>query len=187
MAECMETGGSELAADHIAERAVERREHRGIVAEGERQQRQRARRRDAAERGTGEIEIERALLHIGEHLRVGAEATFREDIEAERAVGLAMDCLGHLGEALGGRARGGLVDAETVLKAGIEHRTMIVAGAGWAMPLAPQRTSPEMSFRDRRRRGPESMDTGLWKMDSELAATPRAGMTSWLLSARITR
>src|SRR5205823_231357 len=76
MAECMETGGSELAADHIAERAVERREHRGIVAEGERQQRQRARRRDAAERGTGEIEIERALLHIGEHLRVGAEATF---------------------------------------------------------------------------------------------------------------
>src|SRR5438067_9906378 len=36
----------------------------------------------------------------------------------------------------------------------------------------------KLSFRDRRRRGPESMNTGLWNMDSGLAALPRPGMTA---------
>ena len=33
------------------------------------------------------------------------------------------------------------------------------------------------SFRDRQRRCPESMNAGLWEMDSGLAAAPRPGMT----------
>src|SRR3981189_195013 len=37
-----------------------------------------------------------------------------------------------------------------------------------------------MSFRGRPEgRGPESMNTGLWKMDSGLAAARRPGMTVW--------
>src|SRR5438046_5030327 len=137
MAEAVEAGSGELATDHLAERAVERRENRGVIREGKGQQRQGARWRDAAESGAREVEIERALLHIGEHLRIGAEAAFREDVEAERAIGVAADRLGHFGEALGGRALGGLVDAEAVMEAGFGHRAMIVAGAGWAMPLTP--------------------------------------------------
>src|SRR5207248_678728 len=35
------------------------------------------------------------------------------------------------------------------------------------------------SFRDRRRQCPESMNAGLWKMDSGLAAARRPGMTLW--------
>src|SRR5437764_3888822 len=135
MAEAVEAGSGELATDHLAERAVERRENRGVIREGKGQQRQGARWRDAAESGAREVEIERAPLHIGEHLRIGAEAAFREDVEAERTIGVAADRLGHSGEALSGRALGGLVDAEAVMKAGFGHRAMIVAGAGWAMPL----------------------------------------------------
>src|SRR5204863_588602 len=137
MAKAVEAGSGELATDHLAERVVERREDRGITREGKGQQRQGARWRDAAQGGAREIEIERALLHIGEHLRIGAESAFREDVEAERTIGVAADRLGHFGEALGGRALGGLVDAEAVMKAGFGHRAMIVAGAGWAMPLTP--------------------------------------------------
>ena len=161
MAKAVEAGGGELATDHLAERAVERREDRGIIREGKGQQRQGARWRDAAEGGAREVEIERALLHIGEHLRIGAEAAFREDIEAERAAGLASDRLGHLGEALGGRARGGLVDAEAVMKAGFGHRAMIVAGAGWAMPLTGR---PSARRRDPPpRRGGEEPCEAWWR------------------------
>src|SRR5690348_5425513 len=138
MAEAVETGGGELAADHLSQRAVERRKNRGVVGESEGQQWQSARRRDAAQGGAGEIEIERALLHIGEHLRIRAEPAFREDRSEECTIGLAPDRLGHFGETLCGRAGGRLVDAEAVVKAGIGHRWIIIARTIRAIPsLSP--------------------------------------------------
>src|SRR6202011_3708211 len=118
MPESVQARGGELAADHVAERPVERREHRRVVGEGEWQERQRARRCDAAEGRAGEIEIERPLLHIGEHLRVGTEPAFREHIEPALAGGVAAYYLRHLGETPRGRAVRRLVDAEAVMEAG---------------------------------------------------------------------
>jgi hypothetical protein len=43
--------------------------------------------------------------------------------------------------------------------------------------IASAAKQSDLSFRDRQRRGPESMNTVLWNMDSGLAALPRPGMT----------
>src|SRR5437764_4144318 len=45
--------------------------------------------------------------------------------------------------------------------------------AGWSAE-----SHRRLSFRDRQRRGPEPMNTGLWNTDSGLAAAPRPGMTT---------
>jgi hypothetical protein len=130
MPEGVQAGLGQLAADHIAERTVERREHLRVVLEGEGQQRQGARWRDAAQGRPGEIEVERAFLHIGEHLRVGPEPAFREHLEAERTVGTMPDRLGHFSKAARSRAVRRLVGAEPVVEAGIWHGPMITGCAG---------------------------------------------------------
>src|SRR5205823_982359 len=84
---------------------------------------------------------EGALLHIGKHLRVGTEPAFREDLEPECAAGIAADRLGHLGEAPCRRAVRGLIEAETVMKAGIGHSRIIIGSAGRTMPLTPALSS----------------------------------------------
>ena len=111
MAKGVQPGIFQLAADRVAEPAVECGEDRGAVLERERQQRQRARRGDAAERRARHEEFEPAGLHVGKHLRIGAEPALRKDGELERAAGVAADGLGHLGHAAGGRAMGRLVEA----------------------------------------------------------------------------
>ena len=135
IAKGMQARLSQLAPDHLAERTVECGEHRGVVLESEGQQWQGTRWRDAAQGRPGEKEFEPARLQIGEHLRVGAEPAFREDVEAELAVGVAADRLGHLGEAARRRAVRRLVDPEAIMKARIWHGPMIIGCAGRAKLL----------------------------------------------------
>ena len=102
----------QFTADLVAERAVERREHRLRLAKRERQQRQRAGRRHPAERRACHKEFERPAAHIGEHFGVGAEPALRKHLESEFAAGFLADRLRHLGEASDGRAAGRLVQAQ---------------------------------------------------------------------------
>ena len=129
----------QLAADALAEPAVEGGEHRLRVGEGKRQQRQGAARRQLAEGGARDKEFERAAAQISEHLGIGAEAAFGEHLEPERAQGLAADRLGHLGQPLLRRAADRLVEAETIMIARrriARHGSIIAAGAGGAKPRA---------------------------------------------------
>ena len=71
MAEGVDAVLRQLAADLVAERTVERREHRLRIPKCERQQRQCAGRRDLAERRPRHKEFERAAAHIGKHLGSG--------------------------------------------------------------------------------------------------------------------
>ena len=126
MAEGVKAGLGQLAPDHVAERAVEGGEHRGVVLEGEGQQRQGTRWRDSAQGGPGEEELKPSRLQIGEHLRVRAEPTFWEHPQAQGAVGVMADRLPHLGEAARGRAVHRLVEAEAVMEARVWHPPIIM-------------------------------------------------------------
>ncbi len=107
----------EFAADALAERAVERREHRARVLEREGQQWQSAGRRQIAQGGAGDEEFEGARAHVGEHLGVRAEPAFGKHLEPELPVGFPADRLGHLSEPSSGGAAGRLVEAEAMVEA----------------------------------------------------------------------
>ncbi len=113
-----------------------------LSLEGKRQeQRQSTGWRDPAEERPRQIEFERALSQIGEHLGVRTEAALGKDFDAEGAVGVAQDRLAHLGEAARGRARRRLVGTQAVAKAGsfrlvhaqvaAKHRSAHSVAARW--------------------------------------------------------
>ena len=132
MAEGMDPVLRQLAADLIAERAVERCEHRLRIEKCEGQQRQCAGRRDLPERRTCHEEFEHAGAHIGEHLGVGSEPALRKHLDEEFPTRIPKDRLRHLGDPFDGRAGARLVEAKAIVKSRIligRHRAIIVRRA----------------------------------------------------------
>ena len=102
----------ELVADLVAERPVQRREHRLRVPKRKGQQRQRAGRRDLAQGRPRHKEFQSAAAQVTKHLGVGTEPALRKNFDKKLPARFLAYCPRHLGEPPDRRAGGGLVEAQ---------------------------------------------------------------------------
>ena len=105
---------AKLAADVIAEIAVERREYVSGIAKCERQPRHLRHRHEGAKDVAAEVELELALLDHRDHRAVGAERALGKDLDPHGARGVRAHPFRHLLQADRIGAVGGLAQAQAI-------------------------------------------------------------------------